>query len=240
MSAFLRIILILAVVISIGIYLISNQKISRMYNKLISYGYDPQDKLIVVSVEEQRLYLIENYNIIDTYVISTSKKGVGSKKSSYKTPLGTHIIIQKIGKNAHYGELFEGIKPIGIQTPIFKDKTDIPYDYVTSRVLRLKGLEKGLNSGGENDSYERMIFIHGTAEEGLLGIPSSRGCIRMGNHDIVQLFDKIKEGTFVEIIESEFEQPKDRITIVGLSYYRQIRMYFNVKTNYSSRISTSM
>ena len=39
----------------------------------------------------------------------------------------------------------------------------------------------------------RYIYIHGTAEEGLIGRPASDGCIRMYNTDVIDLFDLVNE-----------------------------------------------
>ena len=48
---------------------------------------------------------------------------------------------------------------------------------------------------------QRYIYIHGTNEESLLGTPSSHGCVRMANEDIIELFDLAKVGDQVEIEE---------------------------------------
>ena len=50
-------------------------------------------------------------------------------------------------------------------------------DYVTSRIMWLEGQENGVNKGPGIDSYERYIYIHGTHEEGLIGVKASHGCI---------------------------------------------------------------
>jgi len=86
----------------------------------------------------------------------------------------------------------EVIKPI-------KEEIDIPEDVITSRILWLDGLEDGVNKGGDVDSKERFIYIHGTAEEGLIGKPASIGCIRMKNKDVIKLFNRVKENTKVLI-----------------------------------------
>jgi len=65
----------------------------------------------------------------------------------------------------------------------------------------LEGLEPGVNKGEGIDSRDRRIYIHGTAEEGLIGKPASHGCVRMKNDDVVELFDLVKAGTLVEIKE---------------------------------------
>ena len=83
---------------------------------------------------------------------------------------------------------------------IYTDQTKSKTDDVTSRILWLEGLEKGLNKGAEIDSYKRYIYIHGTSEEGRLGTPASHGCIRMKNKEVIELYDKIKIGTLVLIL----------------------------------------
>ena len=47
----------------------------------------------------------------------------------------------------------------------------------------------------------RYIYIHGTPEEASLGTPASHGCVRMGNDDVIELFDLVQPGTRVEIAE---------------------------------------
>jgi len=70
---------------------------------------------------------------------------------------------------------------------------------ILTRILRLEGLEEGINRGAGVDSYERYIYIHGTGREDLVGTPLSQGCVCMRNHDVIRLFDKVKEGTLVYI-----------------------------------------
>ena len=67
------------------------------------------------------------------------------------------------------------------------EKIDIKEDVITTRILWLDGLEIGKNKGGNVDSKSRYIYIHGTAEEGLIGEPASLGCIRMKNADVICL-----------------------------------------------------
>ena len=47
----------------------------------------------------------------------------------------------------------------------------------------------------------RYIYIHGTPDQVTLGVPGSRGCIRMRNRDIIDLFDRVPPGTPVAIVE---------------------------------------
>jgi len=55
-------------------------------------------------------------------------------------------------------------------------------------VIWLSGLEDGRNRGGQVDTYERYIYIHGTPDEEPVGQARSHGCIRMRNEDVIALF----------------------------------------------------
>ena len=154
---------------------------------------------IKVSDQQQKLFLVKAGKIIQEYPISTSRYGIGSEAGSNKTPQGKHKIIKKIGDGAPVGTIFRSRLNTGKIATIYTDTTDLEQDDVTTRILRLTGLEKGINQGGNVDSFQRYIYIHGTPEEGLIGRPASHGCIRMRNADVIQLFDTVEEGTLVII-----------------------------------------
>ena len=46
----------------------------------------------------------------------------------------------------------------------------------------------------------RYIYIHGSPDTAEMGKPGSIGCVRMRNHDIVELFDRVAPYTLVEIV----------------------------------------
>ena len=52
------------------------------------------------------------------------------------------------------------------------------------------------------DTYKRGIYIHGTSNEKSIGKPSSHGCIRMKNIDIIELFKKVHENTLVFLFDN--------------------------------------
>ena len=154
---------------------------------------------ILVDISEQRLYLKSGEQTLVSYPISTSKYGEGSKENSFKTPLGNHIIKEKIGENAPINTIFiSRINTKNIASIENKPK-NTENDYVTSRIMWLEGEENGINKGPGIDSYERYIYIHGTHEEGLIGVKASHGCIRMFNVDVIDLYDRIYNGTKVII-----------------------------------------
>ena len=157
-------------------------------------------KLLIVDAGAQRMYLVEQGQPVGGWVISTAANGVGSAKGSDKTPLGLHKIAEKIGDGAALGTIFKARQNTGKQVEILTAPgADSKDDYVTSRIMWLDGLEPGVNKGGDVDSKERYIYIHGTGEEGKLGTPASHGCIRMKNADVIHLFNRVDENTLVYI-----------------------------------------
>ena len=113
--------------------------------------------------------------------------------------MGEHIVAEKIGEDLPLGAVLKGRKWTKEVVVPIKDVIDIPEDVITSRILWLDGVEQGINKGGDVDSKKRFIYIHGTAEEGLIGKPASLGCIRMKNKDVIKLFNRVKENTKVLI-----------------------------------------
>ncbi len=153
----------------------------------------------VVAIEAQRLYLMQDGRLLKAYPVSTSAFGPGEQEGSNQTPLGLHQIKQKIGEGEPQGMIFKARKPTGRMANIIAEPRDVPEDDVTTRIMWLDGMEPGVNQGGKVDSYKRYIYIHGTPEEGLVGRPASHGCVRMLNADVVDVFNKLPEGTLVYI-----------------------------------------
>ena len=158
------------------------------------------ESLIVVNISTQQLFLLKKGKIEEFYSVSTSVYGTGSKVNSFKTPLGRHKVSEKIGEGLPEGAILKGRRWTGAIANIIKEPIDTEFDVVTSRILWLTGLEVGKNKGPGVDSKSRYIYIHGTAEEGLIGKPASDGCIRMYNADVITLFNKVDVNTEVLII----------------------------------------
>ncbi|MEE9327797.1 MAG: L,D-transpeptidase [Cocleimonas sp.] len=162
----------------------------------------PTNPLIIVSSSEQKLFLIQDNKVIESHLISTATAGLGNQSGSNKTPLGVHQVSEKFGKDAKAGTIFKArmnTQRVAKILPNPNEKSTA--DNVTSRILWLSGMEKGINKGGKVDSKSRFIYIHGTDEEGRLGKPASHGCIRMKNQAVIALFDRVPLGTIVDIIE---------------------------------------
>jgi hypothetical protein len=131
------------------------------------------------------------------YVIATAKNGIGQMKDSRGTPLGLHEIREKFGDAEPLGTVFVGRKSTGKLIGEFDDWES--KNYVVSRILRLNGLEEGYNHGGNCDTYDRYIYIHGIGNEAKIGTPWTSGCIAMLNENVVELYAKINLGSFVLI-----------------------------------------
>jgi hypothetical protein len=148
---------------------------------------------------EQRLALLFGGRVVLEFGVSSSRFGTGNRDGSGRTPLGLHRIVEKVGEGEPPGRVFRNRKSTGEIMTAFEDGEDA----ITTRILRLEGLEEGLNRGPGIDSFDRCIYIHGTSDEESIGRPASVGCIRMNNADVVELFDRVRVGTKVLIVETE-------------------------------------
>ncbi|MFW2374502.1 MAG: L,D-transpeptidase family protein [Gammaproteobacteria bacterium] len=150
---------------------------------------------IQINLSEQKLYLLDaNQQTIHEYPISSSAYGSGNQSGSFQTPLGEHVISEKIGEQASEMEVFIGRQPQGVLSDLMDKAVELPEDIITSRIMWLEGCEPGLNQGGDVDTHQRYIYIHGTNEENTIGSPVSHGCIRMKNTDVIELFGLVDTG----------------------------------------------
>ena len=159
---------------------------------------------IVVDISTQKLQLFKHGKLQKTYTISTSKKGPGQYSGSRKTPIGLHKICEKIGERAPQYGIFKGRQFTGSVWPKHTPRHLHLKDFIVTRILRLEGLESGINKGQNKkgtlvDSKDRAIYIHGTTMEWKLGYPSTIGCIHMQSKDITKLFNDVPVGTLVLI-----------------------------------------
>ena len=133
-----------------------------------------------------------------SHVISTSLRPPSNIRNSLGTPRGLHAIGERIGAGAPPGTVFKGRVNLGQHFTELGDEAN-QRNLITTRILWLRGLEPGVNAGGEVDTHDRYIYIHGTNHEDRLGRPSSAGCIEMNNLEIIALFDEVRTGDHVWI-----------------------------------------
>jgi lipoprotein-anchoring transpeptidase ErfK/SrfK len=170
-------------------------RLNSWKDDLLELAIDPQQRLLWVDIAGQRLYVVDNGRITQSYAVSTALKGPGCDQDSYQTPTGLHRISDKIGDDAATGTVFEGREPTGELAEVEQTDHDTGKDQITSRILWLSGMQPGINQGEGVDTYQRYIYIHGTNEEGRIGQAVSHGCIRMKNADVIALFQQVETDT---------------------------------------------
>jgi lipoprotein-anchoring transpeptidase ErfK/SrfK len=146
---------------------------------------------IHVSIRDQQLTLLEGETPIRRYPVSTSRFGIGTEEGSFKTPTGNFRVAQKIGHGMPSSTVFRGRVPLNPDDPLPATE-----DLVMSRILWLDGID-----ADNANTRERFIYLHGTKHEDKIGQQDSRGCVRLRNADVIELFDLVDEGTPVVIEE---------------------------------------
>jgi lipoprotein-anchoring transpeptidase ErfK/SrfK len=144
---------------------------------------------IKISVRAQQLVVKCGRKKLASYPVSTSRFGLGSKEGSFKTPTGKFRVAEKIGEGMPLGTVFKSRRPVKPTRKALREE-----DLVMTRILWLDGLDRR-----NANTHDRYIYIHGTNHEEKIGLPDSHGCIRMKNADLVELFERVSEGTPVEI-----------------------------------------
>ena len=163
---------------------------------------DPGAYRIEVHIGRQTLVVLNSAGraVMET-LVSTARNGPGERRGSESTPRGLHYIRARIGAGQPLNAVFVSRRPTGeTYTPALR--AAFPgRDWILTRILWLCGLEPGRNRLGDVDTMRRYVYIHGCPDEDPMGVPTSRGCIKMRNRELVELFDRVPVGTRVLIKE---------------------------------------
>lgn len=154
---------------------------------------------IRVDVATQRLILFDGDRVLTWYPVSTGFNGVGESIGSGCTPRGLHRVRICIGAGCPEGAVFRARRPTG---EIYDEALAAAHpdrDWILTRILWLTGCVPGRNRGGRVDTLRRFIYIHGCPDSEPMGEPRSKGCIRLRNRDLIDLFDAVRAGTPVDI-----------------------------------------
>ena len=155
---------------------------------------------ITIHIRTQTLDLLDDAGkLLRRYPVSTGANGAGEESGSYCTPRGKHIIRAKIGAGEPVNSVFVRRRPTGETYTPELDAQHPGRDWMLTRILWLSGCEPGYNRLGSCDTMRRYIYIHGTPDGTPLGRPGSRGCVRMNNADLLELFDRVPVGTIVKV-----------------------------------------
>lgn len=157
---------------------------------------------LFVDVAAQELLIRANdeaATVLQRFPVATGRNGVGEEEGSGCTPRGWHKIRAMIGDGAAPGTVFVGRRPTG---ETYTEALGAEYpgrDWILSRIIWLSGLEPGRNRLGRRDTMRRFIYIHGGPDERPVGEPGSRGCVRMRNADVIDLYEQVEPGMRVFI-----------------------------------------
>ena len=150
---------------------------------------------IEIDLASQCLRLMLGQRVLRHFPVSTARNGPGEREGSECTPRGRHHIAARIGAGMPVNSVFTARRPTGeIWSPAFAATQPEGRDWILPRILWLAGNEAGFNQGGDVDTRSRYIYLHGTPDTVALGVPGSRGCVRMRNAHIIELFDGVAVG----------------------------------------------
>src|SRR5262245_14879524 len=166
-------------------------------------GIKPTERALFVRISTQTMQFYKQNALVCSYTISTSKRPPSNIKDSLGTPRGLHEIAERIGAGQPPGMVFKSRVPTGHH---YSEVADIDpeaanYNLITSRMRWLRGLEPGVNRGGDVDTYSRYVYIHGTNHEDRLGEPLSAGCVLMRSLEIIELYEEVRAGDLVWIVD---------------------------------------
>ncbi|MEX0730038.1 MAG: L,D-transpeptidase [Aquisalimonadaceae bacterium] len=162
-------------------------------------GNVPDSRWLKVDLNAQSVELRQGERLLQHYPVSTAAAGPGERDGSGCTPRGWHVIRARIGEGCPSGAVFKGRRWTGeIWTPVLMERQP-GRDWILTRILWLSGLERGYNRLGNVDTMRRFIYFHGCPDSLPLGVPGSKGCIRMRNADVLELHDRVPAGTRVWI-----------------------------------------
>ena len=166
--------------------------------KCAALGIKLANQVLVVRAGSQSMQFYRAGDLVQAYAVSTSLRPPSNVKGSLGTPLGLHAITEKLGHGQPPGMVFIGRVSTGRHFREFGEEEN-KANLVTTRILWLGGLEPGANAGGDVDTHDRYIYIHGTNHEERIGSPLSAGCVLMRNLDLVELFEQVRVGDQVWI-----------------------------------------
>lgn len=154
-----------------------------------------------IDLTRQTLTVWDQGKRVRELAVSTGGNGHGEINGSGMTPRGRHVIRAKIGAGAPANAVFVERRWTGeVWTPELHARFP-RRDWILTRILWLSGTEPGRNRLGCVDTFRRFIYLHGTPPVTQLGRPGSKGCVRVRNEDMVELFEWVQPGTEVELHE---------------------------------------
>ncbi len=158
--------------------------------------------LLHISLADQCLYGFADGVLLLRLPISTALNGPGEQEGSNCTPRGLHRVEQKIGAGLPVGAVLKARQWTGEVWSAQLHEQFPGRDWILTRILWLAGCEPERNQGGNQDTFSRYIYLHGTPDCEPMGVPLSHGCVRLRNADLLQLFPRVPAHCPVQIVEA--------------------------------------
>ena len=152
---------------------------SKWKRKRVPYATKYRPGTIIVNTKEKYLYLVEKGGTAMRYGVGVGKQGftwAGTAKIGWKRQWPTWTPPPAMIRRKPELAKYRGGKPGGLDNPL------------GARAMYLM-------RGGRDTLYR----IHGSPEWWSIGTNASSGCIRLMNHDIIDLYNRVKSGARVVV-----------------------------------------
>jgi lipoprotein-anchoring transpeptidase ErfK/SrfK len=158
----------------------------RYYRQRVHFRTDERPGTIVVDTANFHLYLVEPGDIAIRYGVALGRAGfewsgraeIGSKQK-WPTWTPPDEMIERQPELEKWSAI-NGSMPPGLDNPL------------GARALYIY-----------QDDRDTLFRIHGTPDVATIGSAASSGCVRMINQDVVDLNDRVTEGTEIKVQEVE-------------------------------------
>jgi lipoprotein-anchoring transpeptidase ErfK/SrfK len=155
----------------------------NLLRRTVAYGSPYRPGTLVVDIPTRHLYLVQPRGQAVQYTIGVGREealnfqgiAIIGRKEEWPSWTPTATMIKRIPRYAAYGSGMAG----GIENPL------------GARALYLY-------RGGQDTHFR----IHGTNEPASIGTAVSSGCIRLLNHDIIDLYARVPLGAPVTVVQS--------------------------------------
>lgn len=149
----------------------------------VAYETDQKPGTIIVDTPARRLYFVEGEGKAIRYAVSVGREGLELRGNAYvgrraEWPSWTPTA-HMIATNPEHNRQFAGGVPGGLNNPL------------GARAMYLY-------RGGSDLNFR----IHGTNQPQSIGYAMSSGCIRMLNHDVIDLYNRVPVGTKVIVLQA--------------------------------------
>lgn len=148
----------------------------------VAYGGPHKSGTIVVDTPARRLYYVMDEGRAMRYGVGVGREGLAFAGSAY------------VGRKAEWPRW-------------------TPTENMMRREERYRKLAGGMEGGPWNPLGARAMYlyrggndthfrIHGTNQPESIGLAMSSGCVRMLNHDVIDLYERVKVGDKVVVIQA--------------------------------------